>query len=763
MGFCKIVISNSLQTFPFQGTNYLSYAIPDNLRAKLKIGSFVVVPLRKQKENGLVIDIFDELGEEERSFKIREIEDLISDEIIYSQDLVELIKFTADYYASSCSEVLQAVLPAGIIRKPEKRISLNRDIQQQLADGKTIAELFPKLADSPILTALSKTRRHEAKFARLQALCKFNKEQVNKAIKPLEAKGLITLTYINPSGDTRRERKKLNPLERLQALDSALIPDLTQEQAAALDYIRSNASAKFLLHGVTGSGKTEIYLRSITDCFSRKQSSIILVPEISLAPQLAERLAQRFGAENVLIWHSALSASEREYTWNELLLKEPKVIVGARSAIFAPVHNLGLIVIDEEHENSYKQDSPAPRYQTRTLAEKRAEFAKCPLVFGSATPSVELYYKASSDAFPGYHLLELKNRIFQDKMPDVTIVDMRSEFLSGNKNIFSKLLNRKIGEALEQKEQIILFLNKRGSATHVFCRTCGYIYKCPNCESKIVYHETNKLMICHHCNHTEAHPRECPACNMPSIKFFGLGTQKLEEETRKTFPQARVARLDSDVSKTNNAYIKIWNDFRNGDIDILVGTQMIAKGFDIPNLNTVGVISADSCFTQLDYMADERAFQLLTQVAGRAGRHQKSGHVIFQSYQPERTALIDAQKQDYADFYHKEIQARADFNYPPFSTLIRFLSSAEDEDLALETMNNFHELLSSKLPGCEILGPSPCLIARLNRKYRFHLLVKILKQDSHDQKLKTIKENYLSFKPNEGIVFTIDVDNISLY
>lgn len=770
MSFCKIVLSNSSQTFSYPGLNSLSYAIPQDLEGKLAIGSLVLVPYRNQKENGVVIDIYDELADEEKSFKIREIEDLISEDFNFNPELIDLIRFVSQYYTCSYSEVLDSVLSSGLINKPEKTVSLSLSDNM---DNK----------DNIIIQALLKARNHQAKWTRLKALTRLTETELKKELRKLQTKDLVEVKYSSKSKNTKK--KTNDPLERLKTLEPSSIPVLTEEQTQVIDYIRKtvaeeNEAQKFLVHGVTGSGKTEIYLRLIEDCFKRNQSSIFLVPEIALAPQLTERITQRFGAENVLIWHSALSQSEREFTFQEIIEGEPKVVVGARSAIFAPVKNLGLVIIDEEHENSYKQDSPAPRYHAKLVAEKRCELNNCPLILGSATPNIETYYKALNK-LDNYHLLKLKKRVFDNALPKVTIIDMREEFNNANKSIFSRLLRSNIEEALSRKEQIILFLNKRGAASHVFCRNCGFVYKCSHCDSKTVYHSDRKLMVCHHCGFTEAHPNQCPDCNSQAIKFFGLGTQKLEEEVKQAFPEARTRRLDSDVSKIQNNYINTWNDFREGNIDILIGTQMIAKGLDNPNLTLVGVISADSNFSQLDYLADERGFQLLTQVSGRAGRKDKPGLVVFQSYQPEREVLIDAQEQDYEKFYAKEIEMRKILKYPPFSKLIRFLVTAENENASINAANDLHKLTcdiletqglsienldtSQESNSISILGPCPALISKINNKYRYHLVIKIplMKNNKDTQLIEELKSMFLARKKVNDVTVTIDIDSISLY
>lgn len=767
MPYCKVVLTNPSQTF----LNSLSYLVPETLVDKLNIGSLVLVPFRNHKENGLIVDIYSESRESDQGFKIREVEDLLYEDFCFNQELIELVKFVADYYCCSYAEVVNGILPTALIPKPEKIIRLS-----------TLAlENLEQYQDDKLIPILSKARGKQAKFTRLKTLSKLKDNELKKEIRKLQSKNLVEISFADFRD--KKEGLKTNPLDRLKDLDSRIRPELTQEQSQVLDSIRNSDKSRFLIHGVTGSGKTEIYLRLMEDCFARSQSAIFLVPEISLAPQLVERISQRFGQENVLIWHSALSKSEKEFTLSQLIIGEPKVIVGARSAIFAPVNNLGLIVMDEEHENSYKQDSPSPRYHARLVAEKRAEFNHCNLVLGSATPNVETYYKALNN-IEGYELLKLSKRVFDNPLPEVSLIDMREEFNNANKSIFSRSLKSRIDEALERKEQVILFLNKRGSASHVFCRNCGFVYKCNHCDSKIVYHSDRQLMICHHCNYSEKHPDECPVCNSRAIKFFGLGTQKLEEETRKAYPQANIKRLDSDVSKVGHSYIDTWNDFKEGKVDILIGTQMIAKGLDNPNLTVVGVISADSNFSQLDYMADERGFQLLTQVAGRAGRKDKIGSVIFQSYQPDREVLLDAKTQDYEKFYTKEIDLRKAFLYPPFSKIIRFLISSENEILSIESGNKIHELLFNLLKEfnikvsnldqqqvidsqrtISILGPCPALISKIKNKYRYHIVLKIprLANNLDQTFISRLKEDFLKFKKPDQTLINIDIDNISLY
>ncbi len=754
MPLCKVIIANSKQSFAFsKDFNTLSYSIPEALLSKLKPGSLVMVPLRKSKENALVIETMADI--QEGTFKLRDVEELVLEQFC-PPDLIELIKYTADYYACSYSDVLSAILPGSLMPRPSPQIKINPKFN---ADN--LSSELQKL-----WTILSKARGGQMRYSRLRLLSKLDDPQLNKYIQKLSQLSALSLEHKL----IKTQYKSIpNPLAELGLEpETSVVPELNADQARVLSSIsyisKIESSPKFLLHGVTGSGKTEIYLRLIQETLEQGKSSIVLVPEISLAPQIISRISSRIDPDKVLVWHSALSKSERQYTWDRILSaqinSEPLVVVGARSAVFAPLSKLGLIVLDEEHENSYKQDSPSPRYHAGHLAAKRANLVgDCVLVYGSATPSVELYYRAISKDYPDYHLLELPKRVFAASLPKVEIIDMREEFMTANRSVFSRKLKQALDAALEAQEQSILFLNRRGAASHVFCRSCGHVYNCPNCSAKIIYHSDSRLMICHHCAYREEHPSQCGNCGASSLKFFGLGTQRLEEETRKSFPQARVARLDSDVS----AYLEVLRKFKNREIDILIGTQMIAKGLDLANLTTVGVIAADTHFMQLDYQAEERAFQLLTQVAGRAGRRDKQGSVYFQTYNPDRELLLEAAKQDYQAFYAREILERQESGYPPYSSLLRVIAVADAEIEAQETLEDLKSYLEEHVsdPNTYLLGPSPCVLSKLKTKYRYHLLIK----SKENTALIIVRELCLAFKQKlkNNIVLLMDVDSLSLY
>lgn len=549
------------------------------------------------------------------------------------------------------------------------------------------------------------------------------------------------------------------------------------EQLLAPSNHAQAGEAAWLLHGVTGSGKTEVYLRLIQQTLAAKRTAVLLVPEISLTPQLAGRLKSRFG-EAVSVWHSALSDGERYDTWRRMRAGDVKVLLGARSAILANVPSPGLIILDEEHDGSYKQSSPAPRYHARDVAVEKARRSGALLLLGSATPDVGTYFSATQAG----RILELPQRVYQQAMPEVKMVDMRHEFSLGNRSIFSHLLDSRLASCLSRKEQAILLINRRGYASHVFCRACGHVLMCRNCSVTLVFHQAKSSaaagstrsaqseylqghLACHHCGYRTGAVETCPACRSPFIRQFGLGTQRVEEEVRSRFPSARILRLDSDVTSRRGAHEEILKQFSRAEADVLIGTQMVAKGLDIANVTLVGVLAADAAFNLPDYRSIERGFQLLTQVSGRAGRADKVGSVVMQSFNLEMPALHWSKEHDYASFYLEEIGARQAFDYPPFSQLIRLVvagAEAHDAELACEQLaEELSNYLADALPASEIkiLGPAPCLIERLRGKYRFHLLIKNLAGEP-GRKLLT---KFLRSRRLAGdLTLAIDIDALDL-
>ncbi|HAH96872.1 MAG TPA: primosomal protein N' [Firmicutes bacterium] len=549
-------------------------------------------------------------------------------------------------------------------------------------------------------------------------------------------------------------------------------PELTPDQQTAVAQIRQalhdKAPTVFLLHGITGSGKTEVYLRVIADVLERQQQALLIVPEISLTPQLMNRVRARFGNQAAIL-HSALPAAQRRSEWHRIAEGQAPLVVGARSALFAPLANPGVIILDEEHENSYKQDE-APRYHTREVAEHMVRTTGGVLILGSATPAIETYYRSENDQM---RRLTLPSRIGNRSLAETTVVDMREELKKGNRTIFSQSLRAAVTETLQRHEQCILFLNRRGYSTFVLCRECGHVMKCPHCDVSLTYHDPDTMLCCHYCGFEQRSPEICPHCGGSAIRFFGTGTQKVQAELKQLFPQARVARMDADTTARKGSHEQFYNAFARHEIDILVGTQMVAKGLDIPNVTLVGIISSDTALHLPDFRAAERTFQLITQVSGRAGRGTRPGKVILQTYNPSHYSIEMAARQDYPSFYEKEIQFREEGWYPPFSRLISFTALAADEEAAeqilAETADNLSERISAlnkvrpaqKGIRSEILGPIPAPIARIQNRYRSRLVLKI----DTDISPADLLDNELAAKlrsPGKGISVTVDINPYSI-
>jgi primosomal protein N' (replication factor Y) len=571
----------------------------------------------------------------------------------------------------------------------------------------------------------------------------------SSTIKKLEEKGYVVI----------QEREVLRTATE-PALARDIPKTLAPSQAEALEVINSlEGFAQVLLHGVTGSGKTEVYLQAIAPILDRGQSALVLVPEIGLTPQLSDRFRARFG-NKVHVYHSALSGGERYDTWRQMLAGEPQVVIGTRSAIFAPLPKLGLIVLDEEHDSSFKQDDLVPTYHARTVAKWRAELENCPLVLGSATPSLETWVELKvgrlnveglknnlqpvtptnlpfgnafgeqlSNLQPSTaYYLSLPERIQSRPMPPVEIVDMRQELKQGNRSIFSRSLYNALQNLQSHRQQGILFIPRRGHSTFVSCRSCGYVVECPNCDVSLSYHYTHEgatqVLRCHYCNHTQLHPPHCPECTSPYLKFFGSGTQRLAQELTQQFPQLRIIRFDSDTTRTKGAHRTLLTKFAHGEADLLIGTQMLTKGLDIAQVTLVGVVSADGLLNLADYRAAERTFQTLTQVAGRAGRGDDPGRVIIQTYSPQHPVIQAVRRHDYESFAQTELEQRAALQYPPYGHLILLRLSGLDAADVENTALRLADRLSVTESDYEILGPAPASIMRVARRYRWQILLK---------------------------------------
>ncbi len=573
-------------------------------------------------------------------------------------------------------------------------------------------------------------------------------------LRTLERRGFIQIT---------RAPSIRNPLST-QPVTSTQPHPLNSAQSDALYKIQNTIATKkstsqkppvLLLHGVTGSGKTEVYMQAIAPMLQRGKSVIVLVPEISLTPQTAARFIGRFG-ERVAVLHSRLSYGERYDEWYRIQNGEATIVIGPRSAVFAPVKELGLLVIDEEHSDSYKSDT-APRYHAREVAQKRSELENCPLLLGSATPSLESFHHARKGT---YHLLSLPSRVLKRKMPTVHIVDMRDELKRGNRTIFSDALRIRIEERLVKREQIILFLNRRGHSTYVFCRNCGYVEQCNKCAISLTFHFETKKLVCHHCGYKRNTHATCPQCSSPAIRYFGMGTEAIEQEVRKSFPVANVKRFDADSTARKNAHQQILAAFQQQQLDILIGTQMIAKGLDFPNVTLVGVIAADTALNLPDFRACEQTFSLLTQVAGRSGRSDIPGEVIIQSYMPDNYCITAAQKHDYIGFYQKEVEGRSALRYPPFSYVARLLLRGPDEK---EVIAAAHALLNQlqydeKCLEIDILGPAPAPLSKIEAKFRWHFLLRSQAAEKISQLLHHVTKQPLPAIKNGAIELIIDIN-----
>jgi primosomal protein N' (replication factor Y) len=557
-------------------------------------------------------------------------------------------------------------------------------------------------------------------------------------------------------------RIRRRPLQSRE-VGPAPVFDPTRAQQDALRMIseglQGDTPQTTLLYGVTGSGKTEVYLRSIQRVLDGGRSCIALVPEISLTVHLMDSYRAKFG-DQVAILHSRLSIGERHDEWRRIESGEAKVVLGARSAVFAPVRNLGLVVVDEEHEPSYKQDH-APRYNARLAAEERAREEGASIILGSATPSVETFNRASSGFM---NLAVLDKRIDDRPLPAVTTVDLRAEFAEGRRNVFSAPLQEAIAERLRRKEQTILFVNRRGYASFLLCRTCGYTEKCHNCDVSMTFHAAQKMLRCHHCDEEKRAPDVCPKCGGPHIRQFGIGTERVEEEARKVFPEARVIRMDADTTRRKDAHAKLLDTFRDGKADILVGTQMVAKGLDFPKVTLVGVVSADTSLHLPDFRAAERTFQLLTQVSGRGGRGDLPGETFIQSFSPDHYAIRAVARQDYLGFYAEEIGYRRELSYPPFSQLINVIASDPLDGCSEEKLGGLREKIEQRFSANDVsvLGPAPAPLSKLKGMYRWHLVLKVLEPGIIEE-LKSALIQYVKDLPSiPGSSVNVDVDPLSM-
>ena len=699
-----------------------TYNIPVELEEKVQVGQIVKVPfgMGNKTSEGFVLSIKEE-NEVNISFRVKKISSIVTDEPIINEGDINLINFLREKYLCKYIDAFRLLIPVGIMKgaksKRKKVIVFKSDDLSciQKPDG--------------YIDIINFLRENSGKYTKSE-LINVNSISQYKLNKLIEKELLVV-----------EEETVFRYNNRTYNIDYE--KELTFEQKYVLDEYNNSDNKLFLLKGVTGSGKTEVYMRMVEDVLEKNQSAIVLVPEISLTPQMIERFKGRFG-RNVALFHSKLSDGERFDEWFRVKEGKAKLVVGARSAIFLPVKNLGLIIIDEEHENTYKSDQN-PKYQTKEVAEFLSNQKECRIVLGSATPTIETYYRALTGDLK---LLELNSRVDGKAMPPMKIVDMRSELRSGNISLFSRELFRDIQEKLSKGEQIILFLNRRGFSTFVSCRSCGYVFKCEECDISMTYHRSG-MLVCHYCGKTKRSPEKCPKCDSKYVKFFGAGTQRVEEEVKKYFKDARVLRMDVDTTRGKDSYENIYNSFKEGKADILIGTQMISKGLDFKKVTLVGVLAADMSINIPDYRAAERTFQIITQVAGRAGRGEKQGKVVIQTYTPEHYSLEYAVNYDYEGFYEKEFTVRALMKYPPFGKILLINGISKKEELLKNFMHKIFNVikpLAEKELDVDVLGPIPCLVSKVKENYRWQI---VMKGEFESEFAKKIKE--LLYDENKNV------------
>ena len=692
------------------------YNIPQELEELVMIGSTVLVPFGKTAkgkeanlEEGYVVNI-----KEKTTY---EVKDIVQIKHNLTESQIELAKWMANRYFCNVSDCIKQMLTPGTKGKQE-----NNKVQD-----KKIQVVYLKKEIEEIEFEISENIIKSEKQKKILQFLKNNEGATVPEIEMFTSGTRAIVKTLEKNGYIEIVEKKVerNPLEN-KNLEKTENLKLTQEQQNTFDQITNKMEIKqyeeFLIHGVTGSGKTEIYLQLIGKALDQNKTAIVLVPEISLTPQMIDRFISRFNKEEIAVLHSKLSIGERYDEWNKIKAGNAKIVIGARSAIFAPLENIGVIIIDEEHDSSYKSET-VPKYDAKEIAKKIAKENNCPLVLGSATPDLNTYYKAKQG---NIKLLELTKRANNSDLPTVQIVDLKTELANGNRSMLSIALHNAIEKNLEEKRQTILFLNRRGFSTFIMCRECGYTVKCKNCNISLTYHQYENKLKCHYCGYEQNVVTVCPECHSTKIRYFGTGTQRLEQEINKVFPNATTIRMDKDTVTKKNSHEDILNKFRDENIDILIGTQMIVKGHHFPNVTLVGVVAADSSLNIDDYRANERTFQILTQVAGRAGREKIKGQVIIQTYNPDNFAIQCAKNQDYKEFYQTEIALRQQLMYPPFKDIILInfngLSESEIKKVSLEVYKYLMENLN--LDEFKVMKPMPSPIDRIQNHIRWRMIVK---------------------------------------
>lgn len=795
-----------------------SYEIGDDLSSNIMVGMRVVVPfgIHNTPTKGIVIHIDDMV--DEFSFKVKKIIQVLDDKPIITQDMINLAHRIKEKYLCSFNEALHPFTPPGDYRNLETVVNListedmdNPDLSKVELDILSFLKDKNKTSLDDILNTLN-LKSVQRELNNLEELG-YVKSDLNIKRKPskkiekyyIKNKDINYEEGLSLIGNRAKKQQEVWEYLRnknegsfkniLQDLNISTVTleglvqkglinvvfkdvedeviaedikdynkhELNPEQKSVFDGILSSNKNVFLIHGVTGSGKTEVYLQLVESYLDKGKDSIILVPEIALTPQTIDRFVGRFG-QNVAILHSRLTLNQRFEQWRKIRSGEYKIVVGARSAIFAPFKNLGLIIIDEEHENTYKS-SQNPKYVTSEVARMRLDNTGGKLVLGTATPTIETYYRAKLD---DYVLFKMNNRATMMGVPTIKVIDMREELKNGNKSIFSNELYLSITDRLKKNEQIVLFLNRRGYSGFVTCRSCGYVTKCDSCDVSMTMHKSNNRMVCHYCGKSEEIPVICPVCKSKYIKHFGIGTEKVEEEVKRLFPSARVARMDSDNIRKKEDYDNILGSMKKNEIDILIGTQMISKGLDFPNVTLVGIIAADTTLNLPDFRSAEKTFQLTTQVAGRAGRGDVAGSVYLQTYNPEHFSIQYAKDNNYEAFFNEELKLRREFGYPPFLNLIVITIFGPDLKKCIGTANSVYEMLEQRTKRLRaelsIIEPHLAPIEKISGNYRMQIVLKIgynIEEEVKDiiKRVTILNEGKID---TEGLKFSIDIDPINL-
>ncbi|MEB7810403.1 primosomal protein N' [Staphylococcus xylosus] len=797
------MIAKVIVDIPSKSVDFtFDYIIPSRLQSMVQVGMRVIVPFGPRTIQGYVMQVTDKPDDNIDIAKLKEIKEIQDIKPELTEELIQLTEWYNNYFVTKRISMLEVMLPSAIKAKytkvfsivdvdavPEElKVKFDKDGQYPYKEAQyndDLGQIVPLLKQGVVseMTLLSQNVSKKKQRA-VSIIEGFDYDSVlnslEKSKKQYELyayllderhhtvllKDLEEMGFSKSSIDTLMRKGFVEKYDAIVERDPFETRVFEQDQKQQLTYdqqeayksilesIQAHRQRTYLLHGVTGSGKTEVYLQTIEEVLKLGRQAMMLVPEIALTPQMVLRFKRRFGDE-VAVLHSGLSKGERYDEWQKIRDGKASVSVGARSSVFAPFKNLGMIIIDEEHESSYKQED-YPRYQARDIAQWRSQYHQCPLILGSATPSLETYARAEKGV---YELLSLPNRVNEQALPEIEIVDMRTELSSGNRSMFSEQLRKAIQQRLDKKEQIVLFLNRRGYASFMLCRDCGHVPQCPNCDISLTYHKSTDQLKCHYCGHQEVPPNKCPNCESEHIRQVGTGTQRVEELLQEAFQEARIIRMDVDTTSRKGAHEKLLDDFGAGKGDILLGTQMIAKGLDFPNITLVGVLNADTMLNLPDFRASERTYQLLTQVSGRAGRHEKEGEVIIQTYNPEHYAIKDVQANDYTAFFNKEMNYRKMGKYPPYFFLINFTIAHKEMKKVMEASKHIHKILLQHLTDkALVLGPSPAALSRINNEYRFQILVKYKSEPALHEALKYLDDYYHDKYLKEKLSLKIDIN-----